>query len=405
MSKAWSWVTACLLGMPSGCSGPALELVGVRPVLYDIEESLATNGRIEATNRVEVYTTVAGRVERVLVRRGAVVAEGEELLRLADGGQSGVESQARARMDAALAKLAELDAGLDPARQAELRAERLILVAARESARSDLKRLERLVGRQAAPRVDLVVNRRHLGELQVEIDALDSLLAAPQPAGRRDALVAAVRESEFAWNEAKRASARLSIVAPHGGLLYSLAVTEGDFLSEGRLVARVGTVDQVRVRVFVDEPELGRVRLGLAARLTADAYPDRIWHCKIDGLPTEVVELGSRRIGEALCTAGNPDGLLLPNLAVAVRIVTRRAEQVLSLPRSAVQRRDADAFVWIMNEGRATRKTVAVGAQGTHFVEITRGLGGSETVILPSGGAIYEGQEVRATAPPLVAND
>ena len=395
MSKLWSLITACLLGTCLGCAEPALELVGVRPVSRDIEESLATNGRIEATNRVDVYASVAGRVERVLARRGVVVTQGEELLRLADSGQSGAESQARARMDAALAGLAELDAGLEPAKQSELRAERSILAAARESARSDLERLERLVGRQAAPRIDLAEKKRSLADLQVRIDALDSRLAAPPPAGRREALVAAVREAELAWDEAQRAAARLSIVAPRGGSLYALPVTEGDFLSEGGLVARIGTVDRVRARVYVDEPELGRVGLGLVARLTADAYPGRSWDCEIDGLPTEVVELGSRRVGEALCTAGNPDGLLLPNLSVGVRIVTRSAERVLSLPRAAVQGRGADAFVWIMDRGRATRQPVSIGAEGTDFVEIREGLGGSETVVVPRGGGISEGQAVR----------
>ena len=55
---------------------------------------------------------------------------------------------------------------------------------------------------------------------------------------------------------------------------------------------------RVRVVVFVDEPELGRVQLRAPVKISADAYPDQTWEGEVDRLPTEIVSLETRRVGD-----------------------------------------------------------------------------------------------------------
>jgi HlyD family secretion protein len=117
------------------------------------------------------------------------------------------------------------------------------------------------------------------------------------------------------------------------------------------LLARVGEVDPARVLIFVDEPELGRVKLGDRVTLLADAYPGQEWECQADRLPAGVVALETRRVGEVRCTVENRDGKLIPNLTVNVRILSATAENVLTLPREAVFRQDGQTFVWVANAG------------------------------------------------------
>ena len=204
-----------------------------------------------------------------------------------------------------------------------------------------------------------------------------------------------IQEAKAELQDAQRAADALLLRAPADGTLFSLAVQEGDFLERGGLAARIGTAERVTARVFVDEPELGRVTQGCVARISADAYPGREWECRVETLATEVIEVGPRRVGEVLCQAENPDRLLLPGLAVRVRVVTQRAERVLSVPRTAVVRDGDQPFAWVVEDGRAAKREVALGVLGPVYVEVESGLAESDSVALMGERGLAEGQRLR----------
>ena len=381
------------------CAGRPGEVAGVQPALRDIESALTTNGRIHGAAEAAVHAASAGRVSRVHVSRGEQVRHGQAILELVDSGQVAARERAAARLEAAEARVALLDAGPDPQQAALLRAERANLEAARKQAREDLGRLKRLVERQAAPRAELAKASAALAKLETDLESANARLNGPPSEPKRDELLAAVREARVALRDADRSVSNLTVRAPRTGAVYSLRVAAGDYVSAGDLVARIGELQEARARIFVDEPELGRVTLGAVARLTADAFPGEEWKCPVDELATEIVEVGTRRVGEVRCTARNPGGRLLPNLAVGVRLVTERAASALSVPRAAVQHdRSGRAFLWIAESGRATRRPVDLGVTGAIHVEVRKGLAVSDTVLLPGSSELVEGQRVRVQA-------
>lgn len=384
-----------LIGVLS-CDGRPGEVAGVQPVLRDIESALTTNGRIHGAAEAAVHVANDGRIGKVHVSRGEQVRQGQVILELADSGQASARERASARLAAAEARVALLEAGPDPRQAALLRAERAKLEAAREQAREDLARLERLVERQAAPRAELVKTSETLAKLEIDLESANARLSGPPSEPRRAELLAAVNESRVVLRDAERGVADLTVRAPRAGAVYSLQAAVGDYVSRGDLVARIGELDEARARIFVDEPELGSVTLGAVARLTADAFPGEVWECPVDEMATEIVELGARRVGEIRCTAPNPAGRLLPNLAVGVRIVTERVQSALSVPRAAVQSdRSGRVFAWIAEDGRATRRPVELGVAGSIHVEVRKGLALSDTVLLQGASELVEGQPVR----------
>ena len=395
MSKAAIALCPSLLLSALSCAGPAEEIVGIKPARRDIEDALMTNGRIEAAGQAPVHAAASGRVSRVYVQGGDAVEKGEALLRLADEGPSNARERAWAQVQAARARVALYKDGLAPGTAAALKGERAKLEAARQSALADRARLDRLVARGAAARSELDRASRTLEELEAGIKAVTAQLEAPVQAARERELLSAVSEAEAALAEADRAISSLVIRAPRAGTLFSLPVRAGDFVARGDLVARVGDLGTVRARILVDEPDLGRIGLGGTAVLTADAYPGREWGCEVDRLATEIVELGTRRVGEVLCTAANPEGSLLPNLAVGVRVVTDRASGALSVPREVVRSTAGNASVWILQDGVAAQRSVELGVRGPVFVEVRKGLDGSETVLLGGTATISEGQRVQ----------
>ena len=177
--------------------------------------------------------------------------------------------------------------------------------------------------------------------------------------------------------------------------MFSLAVSAGDYLPAGGLAAMVGIVSSVRARIFVDEPDLGRVSMGILASVTADAYPGRQWTCSVDRMASEIVEMGARRVGELECSIDNPDGLLMPNLAVGVRIVTGSVHGGLSVPRTAVLRSGDRRLVWVLDDGRASRREILAGVEGPVYLEVRRGLDASDVVLIQGDKPISEGQRVQ----------
>lgn len=386
---------ACCLGAALSCGGPTVDVDGVRPARRDIESALTTNGRIETERSAAVRSSTSGRVGQLYVRRGAKLERDEPLLQLVDAGQGTARDRAGARLAAAKARLVQLEAGLDPLRRAQLRGELTKLEAARSRALEDLEKLRRLSARNAVARSEVDAQSRALQDLADNIEALSHQLQAPPLEGRRSELAAAILEAEAELQEAEQAVEALVLRAPASGTLFSLAVQEGDFLENGSLVARIGVTERVTARIFVDEPELGGIEQGCIARISADAYPGREWECRVETLATEVVEVGPRRVGEVLCQADNPDSLLLPGLAVRVRIVTQRAERVLSVPRAAVMGGSEEPFVWSVENGRAAMRAVVLGVVGPVYAEVVSGLAESDFIALPRDRALIEGQRLR----------
>src|SRR5947209_14168907 len=113
---------------------------------------------------------------------------------------------------------------------------------------------------------------------------------------------ARLQEAEASIQLARTHMARNTIHSPIAGSLYSLPARVGGYLTAGDPVGSVGKLDPVRVRVYVDEPELGRVAAGEQVRITWDAMPGREWSGKVERRPNEVVALGTRQVGEVLCT-------------------------------------------------------------------------------------------------------
>lgn len=386
---------ACCLGAALSCGGPTVDVDGVRPARRDIESALTTNGRIETERSAAVRSSTSGRIGQLYVRRGAKLERDEPLLQLVDAGQGAARDRAGARLAAAKARLVQLEAGLDPLRRAQLRGELTKLEAARSRALEDLEKLRRLSAANAVARSEVDAQSRALQDLADNIEALSHQLQAPPLEGRRSELAAAILEAEAELQEAEQAVEALVLRAPASGTLFSLAVQEGDFLENGSLVARIGVTERVTARIFVDEPELGGIEQGCIARISADAYPGREWECRVETLATEVVEVGPRRVGEVLCRADNPDSLLLPGLAVRVRIVTQRAERALSVPRAAVMGGSEEPFVWTVEDGRAAKRAVVLGVVGPVYAEVVSGLAESDSIALPRDRTLVEGQRLR----------
>ena len=142
------------------------------------------------------------------------------------------------------------------------------------------------------------------------------------------------------------------IAAPVDGTLYSLPVRAGDYVKLGDLLAEMADLHKVRVRAFIDEPDLGALEPDEPVMITWDALANRSWPGKTEIIPKQVVPHGTRSVGELLCSVVNDKLELLPNINVNVRINSRERMNVLAVPRGAVESRAPQ--ICVCSEGGPT---------------------------------------------------
>jgi len=263
--------------------------------------------------------------------------------------------------------------------------------------------LQRLVAQQAATRDELAANELELAKASTEVTRLTAVKQEFERSVRLDAsrsmLQVQQAQNEVASLEQKVRDGR--IVAPSDGTLYSLPVRQGDYVKAGDLLAEMADLHQVRVRAFIDEPELGALRPNQPVRITWDALPDRSWQGLTEVIPKQVVPRGTRSVGELLCSVSNDKLELLPNINVAVRINSNERSNVLVVPRGTVAAEDGKRFVYIVkSEGLRKvleKRAIQIGIADSAHYEVISGLGADDLVALPGDVDLRAGMRVKIT--------
>jgi RND family efflux transporter MFP subunit len=186
-----------------------------------------------------------------------------------------------------------------------------------------------------------------------------------------------------------------SVNAPSDGTLYALPVAKGDFVKVEDVLAQMADLRHVRVRAFVDEPDLGSLAPNQAVQVKWDAMPNRIWRGKTEQVPKQVVARGSRSVGEVLCSVDNDKIELLPNVNVEVRIVVNEQHDALVIPRGAVRYDNGQHFVFVYGGDEVHRRDIKVGAASLEKYALVSGLKEGDRVALPGDVDFSDGMKVR----------
>jgi HlyD family secretion protein len=361
-----------------------------------IASTLSTNGKVEPIEYMDVRAETSGVVRRVLVHLGDTVRAGHVVAELSQPGVAEDLQASEARVAQAHAALEVLRAGGRKSEQAALEGELNRLKGQRASDQMNLDSLQRLQRANAATLFEVEQARAVVKDLDVQIQSAEARRAAIVGPADLDAAQARLNEAEANLALAKTHLNQSTISVPLGGVVYDLPVRQGAYLNPGDAVASVGKLDPVRVRVYVDEPELGRVEPGQAVRITWDALAGREWTGKVQHKPVEVVALGSRQVGEVLCTIDNPNRDLTPGTNVNAFILTKVEQNALSIPRSAL-RRDNGMGVYVLEPDNTVKwRAVRAGVSDALRVQVSGGLSEGDRVAQPSDRPLKDGMPVNA---------
>jgi HlyD family secretion protein len=367
-----------------------------------ITASIATNGKIEALDNFQAYAPMPTTVKKIYVQQGDWVKPGQMLLRLDDADARLQAAKSEAQLKGTEADLTAVEGG---GTQEELLTTRNALVKAqtdRETAERNLQAMQKLLQTGAASQaeVDAAQNRRRVDDSQVQL--LEQKLKDRYSKQEIGHVQAQQTEARTSLQAAQNVLRNANVSAPRAGMVYSLPVREGAFVNTGDLLVQVADLHNIRVRAFVDEPEIGKLQRGQSVEITWDALPGRVWKGTIEMLPTTVVQHGTRMVGEVTCVVENNDLKLLPNTNVSVAVVTMRQQNALTVPREAIhQDADGQQYVFEVVNGELKRRNVTTSVSNLTRIQVTGGL--SDKAVLALGAlnmqSLKGGMAVKPAAP------
>jgi HlyD family secretion protein len=191
-------------------------------------------------------------------------------------------------------------------------------------------------------------------------------------------------QAESAYSAALDTLQQLIVRAPFDGVVYSLPVRQGGYVNPGDLLLQEADLSRVRVRAYVDEPDVARLASGQKIEVTWDAMPGRVWGGGVTSIPAAVSLHGTRNVGETTCVVENPGFKLLPNINVGVTIVTAEHHDVLTVPREALRLDDSSPYVYQIVNASLVRRNVQTSISNLTQVEIASGVDENTKVALGS---------------------
>ena len=333
-----------------------------RVVRASFEDQVTTNGRVEPSEWASARAEKEGLVLSVPVVKGQRVAKGAPIAILDSKEAEADLSSANARIEEAQATIQLLEAGGRKREIVEIEQGIKQRNAELLQAEKELEIAERLAARNAGTKEEIRVLKDKVELLKLQISALNARRPALVGASDLVSAKARLREATASADLARRRIQMAIIRAPIEGVIYQLDAKQGSFLTPGTLVANVGRLDTLKVLVFVDEPELGRIRKSMPLTITWDAVEGKKWSGEVDKIPTQIVPLGTRQVGEVECRIENRDGDLLPGTNVNAFIQTRKQDSALLLPKEAIRNRDGVSGVYVIENSILAWRKVDLGS-------------------------------------------
>ena len=383
---------------------PVVEVVTLQPA--PLVSTLQLSARVAAPNRVELGSTITGRVAQVAVREGEAVAAGQVLLTLETDELAAALDQAQAAERSATARLAGLRSSGRGAVQAGVAQAQAVLAAAE----ADLARQQGLVAQGFVSPARIDEARRAVAVAQAQLDGARAQRQANADSGGSDIAQADAQaaQARAATEAARRRLAQATLRAPAAGRVVSRQAEPGQIVQPGRVLLTLapggtggaGTVTELVAAL--DERYLGQLQPGQPAQVLADAYPERRFTATVQRIAPLV---DAQRGSVTLYLVPQPPvpDFLREDMTLSVEVETGRRERALVLPLAALREPAGDdrrRTVWVVDaQQRLAARPVTLGLRNLAGAEVLQGLQAGDAVVVTSGVA-RPGDRVRPRPAP-----
>jgi HlyD family secretion protein len=370
----------------------------------DLVSAVTASGKIEPQTSVDISADITGRIIRIAVEEGDLVAKGQFLVQIDPAQYQAAVSRAEGVVSSTQATLLQTRANRDQAERAWKRA----------------NELTRLGPNLIAPAT--------AEEARTALDVAEATYQATR---------AQLDQSRASLQEAKDNLAKTRLVSPIAGRVVRLAVEEGEvavpgtFSRETGLLLTIADLSVILAKVQVDETDVVRLTQNDSVEVTIDAYADSTFIGRVTRVSQSAKLTGTETASgsndravdfDVEITLESPPGDIRPDLSCTARIVTDTRGNALSIPIIALTVRDHERLpnennpaldtmtrrrpgereeegVFLVQNGVASFRPVKVGIAGDEHFEVLDGLRGGETIVAGTYQAIRDlkdGSKVRA---------
>jgi RND family efflux transporter MFP subunit len=352
-------ILACACGMRAADAAVPLKVPVSSPAPGDIVRYVTLPGNVRASQQATLYAKVGGYLRSLAVDKGDRVQAGQVLgeIEVPELVADRARHQAEVVRAEAELKVAEIEVGR--LAKAQGKAPDLVLPQAVDAAE----------GR-------LAMAKAGLGLARASLERADTLLGYAR------------------------------VTAPFGGVVTARFVDPGAYIPAATSGTAAGTAalvsladfQTVRVQVAVPETEAGLVRVGQPVLVTVEAWPGRTLTGAVSRLGYALDEATRTMALEA--DLPNPEWQLRPGMYATVRVGVERRSGVPVLPVEALVMEKANAFVFLLVDGKARKTPVKVGFNDGARFEVLDGVPSGARVIGVGRRSLADGQAVAEEAKP-----
>lgn len=362
-------------GLVQKARGP--QYAGYKVESRPLVQTVVATGRVVAVSRAQVGSAVTGVVLERRVQEGDIVEPGDVLAVLR-------ADELEAAVREAQATLSQLQQSTRPQSQAQLReAEARLLQARRETQRRRDLFKRQLIARETLEQA-----------VQAETAARSAAEQARLVTGSLTAGSSGETAARARLENAKAQLAKTTIRSEVAGTVLTRNAEPGDLVQPGRVLFEIARVGATEVLVPLDEKNLEVLAIGQPALCVADAYPARPFPARVSFIaPSVDAQRGS--VDVRLSVSPVPQ-YLREDMTVSVNIETGRRAHARVVPNDALTAVVGNqSKVWVVADGRASRRSVQLGLRGLTMTEVTEGLRAGDWVLTDATNEIKEGERIR----------
>jgi HlyD family secretion protein len=341
-----------------------------KAVRQEIASIISTNGKIEPVNSFEAHAPSPATVNKVLVAEGDHVKAGQLLVRLDDAEARAQAARALSQLRSAEASLQAIKAGGTQEEVLTIHSDLTKAQAERDDAQRNLQAIQKLRQNGAASPAEVDAAQSRAKKADADVQLLQSKLSGRFSTPEVTKAEASAAEARAAYESAQDVLRHSNVTAPFAGTVYQLPVKAGSYVNGGDLLVQVAVLEKVRVRAFVDEPEIGHLAKGQQVEIRWDAIPGRTWNGTLTQVPTSVTMVGTRTVGEITSEIDNSDRKLLPNVNVNVSIISARHDGALTVSREAVHDIEGKRYVYTIANDKIQAQEIQTGLSSLTRVEV-----------------------------------
>ncbi len=401
---------------PPGASADPTTLVKVETATADLTTfrvSVTGPGSLEAISSMDIKPSVSGTLS-MIVKEGARVTRGQLIARLETTTFNRNLENAKLQLEKARISLESTKLNQASNRSSQTQslqnAQSQISNAKLDlsTAQSNYTNMQRLYKAGGASQNQLDETRRSLEKAENSLATARLSLQTTQSTQniksstdtqdlRNQEL--AIRQAEISLASSQTDLASSKIYAPFNGIVSSVSGQIGGSVGGSSILTLIED-SSVKIPVQVDETEIAKVKVGQSAEVTLDALPDETFTGKVTAVSPKAVVQQNIAVFYATVTIENPELKLRPGMTSEVEIIAQEFQNVVVIPKRAVQTVRNRTYVNLQKrDGTEELTRVSIAAEDGTNVVIDSGLSARDRVILTTKERTTSTTTTQGTSP------